>query len=455
MMSVPEILNSSRRICAPSMIQPGTMARSGNQYVSSIWPVASLRRYLKSVPRCWQNRCNADQRSVYSMSYRSTQKSSGPTRRTVTGSWMSPSLYARSRMAWIICEAYMFSNVQGPAMYARWSRAAMSRQNRRTYVPSGPASVSISSSNSPKNTGHHSSGSEPSSLSAASTAMRRPIQSRGTYWPLTLFSGLSLRRGARAGYSRPLSRRSSSVATGWSLDSRMTPDATRDVMSTHSPARYTRTRTRKRRGEMTTYGPSQVSHGQSCQVWTLCSVMMSCHVGRRVAIGYSSVTSPVGGVGHVTSHGAPGCCGTSRRVWRYACHCSRVVPAGSGASGSMSQSVSAKRRFRSARREAHAWASRSASISACVRQRISAIDDHLQVVGPETSPRVQRGLVLFRRLVFAWLRSRRDGPQERHVQLPVHAAGCEHRAGVECADDFCDLAIWQVCEIENISRTVD
>src|SRR5690606_35514051 len=162
-----------------------------------------------------------------------------------------------------------------------------------------------------------------------------------------------------------------------------------------------------------------------------------------------------GGSGHVTSYGAPGCWGTSRRAWRYACHCSRVVPAGSGASGSMIQSVSAKRRLRSARREAHAWASRCASISAGVRQRISATDDHLQVVGPEPSPRVQRDLVILRRLIVLRQRASRDGPQERHMQFAVHAAGCEHRAGVKCADDFCGLAVWQVCEIENISRTVD
>src|SRR5690606_794594 len=141
-----------------------------------------------------------------------------------------------------------------------------------------------------------------------------PIHSRGTYWPLTWFSGESLRRGANDGYCRPLSRRNSSVATGWSLDSRMIPLATREVMSTHSPARYTRTRARKRRGEMTTYGPSHVSHGQSCHVSTLCSVMMSCQVGRRIAILYYSPVLSVGGVGHVTSHGAPGCCGTSRRA---------------------------------------------------------------------------------------------------------------------------------------------
>src|SRR5690606_16078005 len=118
---------------------------------------------------------------------------------------------------------------------------------------------------------------------------------------------------------------------------------------------------------MTTYGPNQVSHGQSCQVWTLYSVMMFCQVGRRIAILYYSSVLSVGGVGHVTSHGAPGCWGTSRRAWRYACHCSRVVPGGSGASGSMIQSVSASRRLRSARREAHAWASRSASICCWVR----------------------------------------------------------------------------------------
>src|SRR5690606_38615261 len=147
-------------------------------------------------------------------------------------------------------------------------------------------------------------------------------------------------------------------------------------------------------------------HGQSCHVSTLCSVMMSCQVGRRIAIGYSSVTSPFGGSGHVTSYGAPGCWGTSRRAWRYACHCSRVVPGSTGASGSMIQSVSAKRRLRSARREAHAWASRSASISACVRQRISATDDHLQVVGPETLPRLK---------LFGDAWACRDGPQERHL----------------------------------------
>src|SRR5690606_42079390 len=128
-------------------------------------------------------------------------------------------------------------------------------------------------------------------------------------WPLTRFSGESLRRGAMDGNgpaSRmgsagtscsarivvrlvtvigpgairpPSSRRRSNVATGWSLDSRMTPEATREVMSTHSPARYTRTRTRKRRGEVTTYGPSHDSHGQPCQVWTLCSDIMSFQVG--------------------------------------------------------------------------------------------------------------------------------------------------------------------------------
>src|SRR5690606_36138481 len=118
-------------------------------------------------------------------------------------------------------------------------------------------------------------------------------------------------------------------------------DATRDVMSTHSPARHTRTRARYRRGAMTVYGPSHVSQGHRSQV-VAPMLMMSCHVGRQTAMYYSSVTSLVGGVGHVTSHGAPGCWGTSRRAWRYACHCSRVVPAGTGASGSMIQSVSVR-----------------------------------------------------------------------------------------------------------------
>src|SRR5690606_8536951 len=142
--------------------------------------------------------------------------------------------------------------------------------------------------------------------------------------------------------------------------------------------------------------------------------------------------------------GAPGCWGTSRRAWRYACHCSRVVPTGTGASGSMIQSVSASLRFLSARRDAHAWASRSASISVFVCHRISAIDDHLQVVGPEASPRVQGGLVVLRCLVVLRLRAWTDGPQERHMQFAVHAAGYQHWARVENAEDFRRFAVGEV-----------
>src|SRR5690606_7547675 len=137
--------------------------------------------------------------------------------------------------------------------------------------------------------------------------------------------------------------------------------------------------------------------------------------------GVSDTTAPpycsdsCGGSGHVTSYGAPGCWGTSRGAWRYACHCSRVVPTGTGASGRMIQSVSASLRFLSARRDARACASRSASISVFVRHRISATDDHLQVVGPEASPRVQGGLVVLRCLVVLRLRAWTDGPQERHL----------------------------------------
>src|SRR5690606_32287140 len=120
----------------------------------------------------------------------------------------------------------------------------------------------------------------------------------------------------------------------------------------------------------------------------------------------------------------------------------------------MSQSVSAKRRLRSARREAHAWASRSASISACVRQRISATDDHLQVVGPEAPPCVQGSLVVLRCLVVLRLRAWTDGPQERHMQFTVHPPSRKHRAGVEDALDARRLAIGEAREVEYVAYSV-
>src|SRR5690606_3005662 len=220
----------------------------------------------------------------------------------------------------------------------------------------------------------------------------------------------------------PLSKVRSSVATGSSFVCRTTPRYTRWVMSCHTPWRLTRTRTALRRGGIYESALGDVKRISDTTAPPYCSD--SC-----------------GGSGHVTSYGAPGCCGTPRRAWRYACHCSRVVPGGTGASGSMIQSVSVRRRFRSARREAHAWASRSASISACVRQRISATDDHLQVVGPEAPPCVQRRLIVLGRLVLAWLRPRWDGSQEHHVQLTVHSPSRKPRAGVEDALDGRRLAV--------------
>src|SRR5690606_16871579 len=206
-------------------------------------------------------------------------------------------------------------------------------------------------------------------------------------------------------------------------------------MSCHTPWRLTRTLTALRRGGWYTGIPG--TRARTPLV---------------VIDGMSDTTAPpycsdsCGGSGHVTSHGAPGCWGTSRRAWRHACHCSRVVPGGTGASGSMIQSVSTKRRFRSARREAQAWASRSASISACVRHRISATDDHLQVVGPEAFPYFQ---------LLRIARARRYRPKQSNVQLSIHSLGGQHRAGVKYRDNLRRLAVGEGREVEAVGDTID
>src|SRR5690606_22623015 len=112
----------------------------------------------------------------------------------------------------------------------------------------------------------------------------------------------------------------------------------------------------------------------------------------------------------------------------------------------MSQSVSAKRRLRSTRSAAQACASRSASISACVRQRISATDDHLQVVAPKTLPRLQ-----FLGIARPWS----DGPQECDTQLPIHPPDREHGTGIEHTNYVRRLAIGEGREVEAVGDTID
>src|SRR5690606_29769761 len=48
-----------------------------------------------------------------------------------------------------------------------------------------------------------------------------------------------------------------------------------------------------------------------------------------------------------------------------------------------------------------------------------------------------------------------DGPQERHMQFAVHAAGYQHWARVENAEDFRRFAVGEVGEVENVSHAIN